>query len=87
MGEGEVGEAVDFVGGYAFKSEELKKEKSSDVDLPVIKIGNVGRNGDVEIEDAQYYPNDKSLAKFLVYKDDIVIAMTGDSWESCCFKI
>ena len=72
-----LGEAVDFVGGYAFKSEELKKEKSSDVDLPVIKIGNVGRNGDVEIEDAQYYPNDKSLAKFLVYKDDIVIAMTG----------
>ncbi len=72
-----LGEVVDFTGGYAFKSGELKKEKSSDADLPVIKIGNVGRNGDVEIEDAQYFPNNKSLAKFLVNKDDIVIAMTG----------
>ncbi len=72
-----LGEVVDFVGGYAFKSEELKREKSSDIDFPVIKIGNVGRNGNVEIEDAQYFPNNKSLVKFIVNKDDIVIAMTG----------
>jgi type I restriction enzyme M protein len=72
-----LGEVVDFVGGYAFKSEELKKEKSNDIDLPVIKIGNVGRNGEVEIKDAQYFPNNKSLEKFIINKDDILIAMTG----------
>lgn len=72
-----LGEAVDFVGGYAFKSEELKNEKTSDVDLQVVKIGNVGKNGEVEIEAAQYFPYNKSLEKFTVKKDDILIAMTG----------
>ena len=72
-----LGDVVDFVGGYAFKSEELKNGKSADTDLPVVKIGNVGKNGEVEIEDAQYFSHTKSLDKFIVNKDDILIAMTG----------
>lgn len=72
-----LGDVVEFIGGYAFKSEELKKEKSSGSDFPVIKIGNVGRDGDIDIANAQYFRFNKSLEKFIVNKDDILIAMTG----------
>ena len=73
----ELGEVCDFIGGYAFKSEELKKEKLSDEDLPVIKIGNVEKSGFLDISDAQYFEYDESLKKYLVSKNDILIAMTG----------
>ena len=72
-----LGNTVDFISGYAFKSRDLKKEKSSGSDLPVIKIGNIGRNGEVEIEDAEFFSKSKMLNKFIVHKNDIVIAMTG----------
>jgi len=72
-----LGEVIDFIGGYAFKGGELKREKSDDSDLPVVKIGNVGRSGEVEIKGIQYFPYSKSLQKFLVNKEDILIAMTG----------
>ena len=73
----ELGEVCEFVGGYAFKSEDLKKEKNTPEDRAIIKIGNVGKNGELEIEDAQYYQYNKFLDKFIINKGDILIAMTG----------
>jgi type I restriction enzyme M protein len=73
----ELGEVCDFIGGYAFKSEELKKVKISDKYFPVVKIGNIDKSGTLDISNAQYFEYDKSLKKYLIELDDILIAMTG----------
>lgn len=66
-----------FIGGFAFKSEHLKNEKTDDEDLPVIKIGNVGKDGEININDVQYSLKTTTLDKFIIKKDDVLIAMTG----------
>jgi type I restriction enzyme M protein len=73
----ELEKVVDFVGGYAFKSDELTKDKSNDTDLKVVKIGNVGKGGKLEMEDAQFAQYQEKLEKFLISQNDILIAMTG----------
>src|SRR3989338_1293942 len=47
----ELGEVCDFTGGYAFKSLDLKNEKKNKNELPVIKIGNVDKRGELDISD------------------------------------
>lgn len=73
----EMGEVSDFIGGYAFKSEELKKEKLNSNYLPVVKIGNVDKGGYLDISNSQYFEYNDSLRKYLISKNDILIAMTG----------
>ncbi|HAH22809.1 MAG TPA: N-6 DNA methylase [Prolixibacteraceae bacterium] len=67
---------AELQGGYAFKSEDLKEDKLLN-DYPVIKIGNLKQNGKVSIEASQYYPFQDALEKFVIYKNDILVAMTG----------
>lgn len=69
-------EIVELKGGYAFKSSELRNERESN-DLPVIKIGNLNRNGRIDLLDLQYYPFDESLSRYLINKHDVLVAMTG----------
>jgi type I restriction enzyme M protein len=69
-------EIVELKGGHAFKSSELKNERETN-DLPVIKIGNLNRNGRIDLLDLQYYPFDESLSRYLINKDDVLVAMTG----------
>jgi type I restriction enzyme M protein len=73
----ELGEVCNFIGGYAFKSDELKKVKISYKYLPVIKIGNIDKSGILDISNAQYFEYNESLKKYLIELDDILIAMTG----------
>lgn len=73
----ELGKICDFIGGHAFKSSELKREKLSDEYLQVVKIGNVDKAGALDISKAQYSMYSDSLKKFLIEKDDVLIAMTG----------
>jgi type I restriction enzyme M protein len=63
-------------GGYAFKSEELLDEKAEKC-LPVIKIGNVDRNGKIALDSVQYFPYDDSLKRYLIKENDVLVAMTG----------
>jgi len=72
-----LGEVCEFIGGYAFKSNELKNEKTDENDKLVIKIGNVNKNGELDIIDAQYSAYNNSLGKFLIHIGDILVAMTG----------
>lgn len=66
----------DVISGYAFKSADLKDAG----EIPVIKIGNISSGSNV-IEDSsmQYVSNDflKINEKYHIYKDDILISLTG----------
>ena len=73
----ELNEVCEFIGGYAFKSEELKKEKEHQEYFPIIKIGNVDKSGILDISDAHYFEYQDFLKKYLIKKDDILVAMTG----------
>ncbi|MEK6840025.1 MAG: restriction endonuclease subunit S, partial [Nanoarchaeota archaeon] len=68
---------AEIVGGFAFKSENLKDTKSSDNELPVVKIGNVTKSGAIDLEDVQYHKYKEDLSKFLIKKGDLLVAMTG----------
>lgn len=72
-----LGEVADILGGYAFKSKDLKNFKPSDNYFPVIKIGNLKSSGSLDLDDLQYFEFSKNLTKFLIKKDDILVAMTG----------
>jgi len=69
----EVGEVSN---GYAFKSKEMKKEFENGC-LPVLKIGNITKDGNISDSSIQYHCVNSKLENFIVGLKDIVIAMTG----------
>jgi type I restriction enzyme M protein len=70
-------DAADLTGGYAFKSTEMKPAPANGSDLPVVKIGNVGRDGRLDLTDAEYHAYTPDLSRFVLRTGDIVVAMTG----------
>ena len=70
-------EVADFSGGYAFKSADMTAVPLDATYRPVVKIGNVGRDGLLNLTDVQYHAFTNDLARFVLYVADIVIAMTG----------
>jgi len=68
---------VDFTGGFAFKSKDLSNEKVSDSQLPVVKIGNVMKDGTLSLYDIQYHPYEERFDDYIIKQNDILIAMTG----------
>ena len=73
----DLGEVADFSGGYAFKSEDMTDAPLDPTYRPVVKIGNVGRDGLLNLTDAQYHAFTEVLDRFSIYVGDIIIAMTG----------
>jgi type I restriction enzyme, S subunit len=71
-----LGNYIEVINGYAFKSTNFLDTKIDD-SLPVIKIKNVA-NGDVHLNSVQYHAFDKNLEKFVVEKGDVLIALTGN---------
>jgi type I restriction enzyme M protein len=71
-----LGDVCNFTGGFAFKSTELLDE-SKESCLPVVKIGNLNKDGFIDLKDVQYYEYHESLNKYRIQKDDILMAMTG----------
>lgn len=71
-----IGEVCQLTNGYAFKSEDLKPNKEVGL-LPVIKIGNLTREGKIDTEGIQYHSYNETLKKYLLKQGDILIAMTG----------
>lgn len=80
-----LGDVCEFIGGYAFKSKNLTNVKMRNTDLPVIKIGNILKDGTVDIIHVQYHDS-TNLEKYLIYPNDILIAMTGATVgkSACC---
>ncbi|MFZ5482990.1 MAG: N-6 DNA methylase [Pseudomonadota bacterium] len=70
-------EAADFISGYAFKSADMTTTPLDASYRRVVKIGNVGRDGQLDMADAQFHPYSDDLARFVLKVGDIVMAMTG----------
>ena len=74
-GKVKIGDVAEILPGFAFKSSELGDEGT-----PLIKIGNILNNGQVDTVDVQRLPQTHYLKKHDKYRlgdRDIVIAMTG----------
>ena len=65
---------VAIQGGYAFSSDDLGTEG-----VNVIRIGNINRDGSIDIDACKKYPfdNSKKLEQFQVRNGDMLMAMTG----------
>ncbi len=72
-----LGEMVDFISGYAFKSANMVDSLLDPSYRPVVKIGNVGRDGQIDMSDIQFHPYSNEFSRFTLKVDDIVMAMTG----------
>ncbi len=69
-----LGKVCDFQNGFAFKSKTYKEDGQ-----PILRITNI-QNQSLEINDLVYFhENDykENFERFKVYKDDLVIAMSG----------
>lgn len=65
-----------MISGHAFKSKDFK-ELPDDSDLPVVKIKNLA-NGDVNFEKVVYHEVTAKVEKYIIERDDVLIAMTGN---------
>lgn len=73
LGENDV---CELVGGFAFKSENLSDIKLNNDYLPVVKIGNI-QFEKINTGNIQYHKYSNDLKKYLINKNDILVAMTG----------
>ena len=68
-----LGELIEVQNGYAFKSKDFDDFNG----IPVIKIKNVA-SGELRMDDIKYYPlTIEGLERFVISKNDILIALTG----------
>jgi type I restriction enzyme S subunit len=71
-----LGEHIEVVNGFAFKSSNFLYEKESNA-LPIIKIKNVA-NGDVNLDGVQYHFYENSLLNYVLSNGDVLVALTGN---------
>ncbi len=71
-----LGDAIDILSGYAFKSKDF-----CDKGVPVLKIQNVTNSGVLLNEDTVFVSEDTAAAllKYKIHYDDILITMTGSN--------
>jgi type I restriction enzyme S subunit len=74
--EKKLGEFIDVINGFAFKSENFIDEPNEST-LPIIKIKNVA-NGDTNLNGTQYHHYTNNLSKYVVENGDVLIALTGN---------
>lgn len=73
---GYIGRLFEFIGGYAFDSNDFSNEESSN---QVIRIGNI-RNDLIILDDKRVFISDEvasRVVRFMVVDDDILFSMTG----------
>ena len=66
-----LGEHIDVLGGYAFKSNEY-----TDIGIPIIKIGNINR-GFFEEKNLCYYEEREDLNRYIIKPGDLLMSLTG----------
>ena len=73
----ELGDAAELTAGYAFKSTDMAATQMNAKDRLVVKIANIGRDGRLDMNKAQFHPFSDQLTRFQLHKGDVVVAMTG----------
>lgn len=78
----ELGNHLEIVGGYAFKSEGFV-----DSGIPVLRIGNINSGRFLPVN-MVYWPDDPVLARYKMYPGDLVMSLTGtvgkDDYGNVC---
>lgn len=69
--------SLSAISGFAFKSENFSDSKRSDEYFPVIKIGNISKDGTLDLRNLQYHIFNEKYSKYLIKNNDILIALTG----------
>lgn len=62
---------LSVIGGYAFKSSGFQKSG-----IPILRIGNIN-TGKFRPKDLMFWKEDKSLANYEIYPNDVLISLTG----------
>lgn len=74
---GSLKKELEFINGYAFKSADLKSQKTSDNEIEVLKIGNIETDKFTTNFEKCEYHNIETFNSKLVSEGDLVIALTG----------
>lgn len=67
-----LGDVLKLKGGNAFKSEDF-----IDSGIPVLKISNINKNGQIDLSNCVYVNEQNIYAPYLLSHNDIVVAMSG----------
>lgn len=67
-----LGQVLKLKGGNAFKSEEF-----IDSGIPVLKISNINKNGQIDLSNCVYIEEKNKYSLYLLKQEDIVVAMSG----------
>lgn len=70
-----LGNYISIITGYPFKSNEFSFKNS---EYPVIKIKELKKNGILLTKDTCFVKQSNDLSQYLLKKDDIIIALTGN---------
>ena len=80
--KGNLGDYIEIIGGYAFKSEFF-----ADNGIPVLRIGNIN-TGEFVNKNMVFWQEDVALSRYLVFPGDMVISLTGtvgkDDYGNIC---
>jgi restriction endonuclease S subunit len=68
-----LGDVIEYVRGYAFKSSDFKTDG-----FPVLKVTNL-KNNSISFDKMEYVEENDMYNKYLVKKNDIIIAITGST--------
>ncbi|MEA3352482.1 MAG: restriction endonuclease subunit S [Campylobacterota bacterium] len=66
-----LGEVITFINGFAFKSKNFSTNG-----IPIVRIGNLV-NDNIDLSNVVYYQEDNSFNNYEIFKNDILIAMSG----------
>ena len=77
-----LGNHLDVIGGYAFKSTGFKESG-----IPVLKIGNIN-SGKFTANNLAFWEDDPQLERYKIYPEDLVMSLTGtvgkDDYGNVC---
>lgn len=81
---GKLGDIIEFINGYAFKTKELTTYKTNN-SYAIFKMGNIVKGGGLNSKIKSYIDKDKcfNLSKYILNKGDLLMCMTDMKNNMC----